>query len=60
MGIKYKSKRIPFHIKHKLKPFTYEGHSFYAKDQEEADLYIKRLESIKKKHMSIHCEPNTW
>jgi len=56
MGIKYKSKRIPFHIKHKLKPFTYEGSSFYAKDQEEADLYIKRLESIKKKY----SEPNTW
>ena len=56
MGVKYRSKKIPFHIKHKLKPFTYEGHSFYAKDQEEADLYIKRLESIKKKY----SECNTW
>ena len=48
--VKYRSKKITFHIKHKLKPFTYVGHSFYAKDQEEADLYIKRLESIKKKY----------
>jgi|TARA_R110000787_G_scaffold20387_2_gene60649 hypothetical protein len=49
MGIR-KSRRIPFHIRHKLKPFEYEGNSFYAKDQEEADLYIKRLKSIKRKY----------
>jgi len=54
MGVR-KSRRIPFHIRHKLKPFVHEGNSFYAKDQEEADLYIKRLNSIKRKYN----EPNT-
>jgi hypothetical protein len=46
MGIK-NSKRIPFHIKHNLKPYEYEGKKFYAKNQEEADLYIERLKMIK-------------
>ena len=38
-----KTKRVPFHIKHKLKQFEYEGTKFYAKNQAEADEYIERL-----------------
>ena len=38
-----KTKRVTFHIKHNLKQFEYEGTKFYAKNQAEADEYIKRL-----------------
>ncbi len=42
-----KKKRVPFHIKHNLKPYEYEGKQFYAKNQKEADAYIERLKMVK-------------
>ena len=44
-----KKKRVPFHIKHNLKPYEYEGTKFYAKNQEEADAYIQRLKEVENK-----------
>jgi len=44
-----RKKRIPFHIKHNLKQFEYNGRVFWAKNTEEADEYIERLKIVDKR-----------
>ena len=48
-----KKKRVPFHIKHNLKPYEYEDKKFYAKNQEEADAYIQRLKEVENKESAL-------
>ena len=40
-----KKKSIPFHVKHNYKQWTSDqGYSFWAKDEEDAKLYLEKTE----------------
>jgi L-lactate utilization protein LutB len=40
-----KKKAVPFHIAHNYEKFIHNGVTFWARDKEDADKYVKKISS---------------
>ena len=40
-----KKKSVPFHIAHNYEKFIHNGVTFWARDKEDADKYVKKISS---------------
>ena len=40
-----KKKSVPFHIAHNYEKFIHNGATFWARDKEDADKYVKKISS---------------
>ena len=43
--VKKKKKSIPFHIAHNYEKFIHNGITFWARDKEDANKYVKKISS---------------
>ena len=44
--VKKKKKVVPFHIAHNYEKFIHNGVTFWARDKEDADKYVKKISNL--------------